>query len=352
MKNQSILIICVIFMSILCERAPAQYVHSAFVEASTAYVALSELGNNFAFANPATLRNLPEGSRLAYSLQVTNNNFKFAFKNELPDFSLQFQITDRITIGIGKSENSHLSEATANRFNDDTMPQHPLEYLIFSYQQDWGIGLGLQLKRNFSAGITMRHEQYRITPAAFFPFILGQDFRTFDIGFRKTFDRLFCGLVLRNIISNRTTDAIDQPIEIFISNGSTITWHPTDFPGIAFKPKFAAEIGLQWVANSHWQILGDFSSRKEHGFGIKWRVFSKFFITAGSGKRFDRVYTDKAVNYMTLGTQLRWQKFAFAATWVIPSRSGRNQFVDDSSGAYELQQLTNHQLLIGAVFSL
>lgn len=350
---QSVLMALFVLVLLSCRAAHAQYTYSAFAEGSVAYVALSGLGINFAAANPATLNDIANGNRFAYILEATDGNIDETFENDLPDFALQMAIMQRLSIALAQSERALFSEASAFRAGgDDPFGQHPLRFLAFVYQQNWSVGVGYRFNSGVGMGVSMRHESYAVFPWTLAAFPAGQNFRTFDLGFRKSDKRLNWGVVLRNFLKDRTTTPYSEPITLVTGDGSRILWHPTQFPGISFEPKFAVEAGIHWVVSSHWQLLGDVSSRKEYALGLRWRVFSKFFFTAGSGKRFDRIYTDEAVKYGALGAQFQDQRFAVAVTWIIPARSGRNRIVQTSYGNYDLRQLTNHQLLIGVAFSL
>jgi hypothetical protein len=257
---------------------------------------------------------------------------------------------------LAQSKRARSSQADARRSGRNPFFEHPLRFMLFDYKQDWSAALGLQLKRNLSVGVAMRHENYAVLPtyASFFPF--SQSFRTFDLGLRKSGKRLNAGLVFRNFISDRTTEPFTRPVRFINLDDSTqsFDWNPTQFSGVAFKPQFNLEGGVHWMAASHWQLLGDVSSRKEYALGLRWRVFSKFFITTGTGKRFDRIYNDKAVTYTTLGGQFQNDKFSLGLTWVIPagSSSKRNLIVSMPYGLYTLNQITYHRLLIAGALSL
>jgi hypothetical protein len=237
---------------------------------------------------------------------------------------------------------------------DDPARTHPLRFLSFGYQQDWSAGIGVQLKANLSAGITIRHENYTVLPAYLGPFPFAQSFRVFDFGLRKSGRKLNFGLVLRNFYSNRTTETFTQPIRFINLSDPTqsFDWYPHQFNGVVLKPKFNLESGVHWLVSTHWQLLGDLSSRMEYALGLRWRVFSKLFITAGNGKRFDRIYSDAAVTYTALGGQFQKDKFALGLTWIIPRRNGRNQVVFMPYGTYNLDQITKHSLLIAGALSL
>jgi hypothetical protein len=118
------------------------------------------------------------------------------------------------------------------------------------------------------------------------------------------------------------------------------------------EPEFSLEGGVHWLLSSHWQVLADVTSRKEYALGLRWRVFSQFFITTGTGKRFDRIYESAAATYSTLGGQFLHDKFSLCLTWIIPTKSGRITLVQLPYGSYQLQKVTNHRLLIGAALSL
>jgi hypothetical protein len=298
------------------------------------------------------LSDLSDGKRFAYILEATDRNIRVTFKDELPDFALQLAITSRLTIAFTQSKRAVSSEAHAHRASrDDPLFRHHLRSLIFSYQQDWSAGIGFHLKSSFSVGMSIRHENYVVFPV-YLGFSTDQSFRTFDLGLRKSSKRFNLGLVFRNLLRNRTTEPFSQPIFIVMSPDSIIAWHPTQFPAVAFKPKFALEGGIHWLVSSHWQLLGDVSSQKEYALGLRWRVFSKFFITTGTGKRFDRIYVNEAATYTSLGGQFQHTKFALGLTWIIPTRSGRNRIVSMPYGNYNLSQITNHRLLIAAALSL
>lgn len=344
-----------VFLFILPKISVAQFAYSAFTEASAAYVGLSGLGMSFASANPAILSPLTPNHRLALALDVDHNNIKTTFKDELPDFSLHVAVTSRLIVAIGQSERAPASEAHAGRSSrDDPFGMHPLRFLVFSYQQNWSAGIGLQLKADFSIGIAMRHENYTVLPAYLGPFPFAQNFRVFDLGFRKSNQTLNWGLVFRNLIINRTTKPFTQSLRFVNLNDPTqsFDWYPNQFNGVAFKPKFNLEGGAHWLVSSHWQLLGDLTLRKEYALGLRWRVFSKFFITTGTGKRFDRIYKDEAVTYTTLGGQFQKDKFSLGLTRLIQTRSGRNLIVSMPYGTYNLSQITNHRLLIAGALSL
>jgi hypothetical protein len=333
----------------------AQFTYSAFTEASVAYIGLSGLGMNFASANPAILSTLPDNQRFALTLEANHNNIETTFKDNLPDFAFQLAITSRLVIALAQSERARPTEADARRASgNDPFRSHPLIFLNFSYQYDWSAGLGLQLKPDLNLGIAMRHENYAVIPANFIPLPFRQSFRTFDFGIRRSTQRLNAGLVLRNFIKNRTTELYLEPLKFVnaIDPDDFFVWNPTQFNGIAFEPKFALEGGVHWTAGSHWQLLGDVSSRKEYALGLRWRMFSKLFITTGTGRRFDRVYSDAAVPYTSLGAQFQKDKFALGLTWIIANRSGRNIVVTMPYGIYDLQQITNNRLLIAGALSL
>ncbi len=200
----------------------------------------------------------------------------------------------------------------------------------------------------------MRHENYSVLPANLGPFSLGQSFRTFDLGIRRSSPKFNFGLVFRNLFRNRTTKPFSQPLKFVNLNDPTqsFDWYPTQFNGVAFEPQFNLEGGIHWLVSSHWQLLGDISSRQEYALGLRWRVVSKLFITTGTGKRFDRIYAGEAATYTTLGGQFQKDKFAIGLTWVIPTRSGRHQLVPMPYGTYDLNQITNHRLLIAGALSL
>lgn len=344
-----------VLIFVLPQTLTAQFVHSAFTEASVAYVGLSGLGMNFASANPAILSTLPDNHRFALTLEADHNNIETSFKDDLQDFSLQFAITSRLTIAIAQSERTFPTQANAFRGSrDDPFLRHPLRFLVFGYQQDWSAGIGVQLKTDLSLGLAVRHENYTVVPPYLGPVTFGQSFRTFDLGLRRSAQRLNAGLVFRNFIKNRTTKPFTQPLRFVNITDPTqsFDWDPMQFKGVAFEPKLALEGGVHWMATSHWQLLGDISSRGEYALGLRWRVFSKFFITTGNGKRFDRIYSDAAVTYTALGGQFQKDKFALGLTWIIPRRSGRNQIVLMPYGTYNLNQITNNRLLIAGALSL
>ncbi len=340
---------------ILPQPAQAQLASSAFAEASVAYIGLTGLGMDFVSANPAILSDLPHNHRFACTLEATHNNLRTSFKDNLPDFVLQLAITSRLTIALAQSERAPASEAHANRGSrDDPFLRHPLNFLVFVYQQDWSAGIGLQLKSNLSVGIAMRHENYSVVPANLGPFSLGQSFRAFDLGIRSSSKKFNLGLVFRNLFRNRTTRPFSQPLEFVNLNdpSQSFAWYPMQFNGVAFEPKFAFEGGVHWIVSSHWQLLGDVSSRKEYALGLRWRVLSRLFITTGTGKRFDRIYSDEAATYTSLGGQFQKEKFALGLTWIISTRSGRNQIVSMPYGTFDLRQITNKRLLIAGALSL
>jgi len=333
----------------------AQLASSAFTEASVAYIGLTGLGVDFVSANPAILSDLSHNHRFACTLEATHNNLQTSFKDKLPDFVLQLAITPRLTIALAQSERAPGSEAQANRNSrDDPFFRHPLHFLVFAYQQDWSAGIGLQLKSNLRAGVAMRHENYLVVPANLGPFSLGQSIQAFDFGIRRSSKKFNLGLVFRNLFRNRTTKPFSQPLKFVNLNdpSQSFAWYPMQFNGVAFAPKFALEGGVHWVASSHWHLLGDVSSRKEYALGLRWRVFSRLFITTGTGKRFDRIYSDEAATYTSLGGQFQKEKFALGLTWIISTRSGRNQIVSMPYGMFNLRQITNNRLLIAGALSL
>ncbi len=340
----------------LPQTTQAQLAYSAFKEASVAYVGLAGRGMNFATANPAVLAQSSDPRRFSFTLEATHNNIRAAFKDELPDIMVQFAIRPHLTIALAQSERAPASTTRASRggVRDAAYFRHPLRSLAFSYQQDWSAGIGWQFKPNWSAGLTMRHENYTVFPHTFGPTIFGQSYRAFDLGIRRSARRLNAGLVFRNFVKNRTTPPFSQPVRFVNITDPTqsFDWNPTQFNGVAFAPKFTLESGVHWLASSHWQFLADVSSRQEYAFGLRWRVFSQFFITAGNGKRFDRIYADAAVTYTALGGQFQKDKFALGVAWIVPRRSGRNQIVSMPFGMYTLEQNTNHRLLIASAFAL
>lgn len=332
----------------------AQFVNSAFKEASMAYVALSGLGMDFASANPALLSTLPYDRRFAMTLETNHDDIENFFKDDLPDFSLQFAITSRFTIAFAQSERALPTQASALRSNaDDPVRLHPLRFLSFGYQHDWSAGLGVRLKADLSTGIAMRHENYTVVPAYLGPFPFAQSFRVIDLGLRRFSSKLNLGLVLRNLYSNRTTEPFTQPIRFTnLSDPSqSFDWHPHQFNSVALEPRFNLEGGAHWLVSSHWQLLGDLTSRKEYALGLRWRVLSRFFITTGAGKRFDRIYRDTAVRYTVLGGQFQKEQFALGLGWIIPAK-GKNQIVSMPYGTYNLNQITNNRLLIAGALSL
>lgn len=348
-------IIVLVLVFVLPQTATAQFVHSAFTEASVARLGLSGLGMNFALANPAILSNLPDNQRFILTLEVDHNNIETAFKDDLPDLSLQIVITSRITVALAQSKRAVPSQANANRGSrDDPSRQHPLRFLVFGHQQDWSAGIGVQLQTDLSLGLAVRHENYTVVPPFLGPVTFGQSFRTFDLGLRRSDRRLNAGLVLRNFVKNRTSKPITESLRfVNLSDpAQSFDWNPLQFNNVAFEPQFAVEGGAHWMAGSHWQLLGDVSSRGEYALGLRWRVFSKFFVTAGNGKRFDRIYADAAVTYTALGGQFQNNKFALGLAWIIPRRAGRNQIVSMPYGIYNLEQSTNNRLLISGALSL
>jgi hypothetical protein len=252
---------------------------------------------------------------------------------------------------LAQSKRARSSQADARRSGRNPFFEHPLRFMLFDYQQDWSAGLGLQLKHNLGVGIAMRHENYAVYTSVF-PFL--QSFRTFDLGLRRSAQRLNVGLVFRNLISDRTTTPYTQPVQFINLNDPTqsFNWNPTQFSSIAFEPQFNLEGGVHWIASSHWQFLGDVSSRKEYALGLRWRVVSKFSFTTGTGKRFDRIYTRSSVTYTTLGGQFQHDKFALGPTWIIPLSSNTNHIVSMPYGTYTLIQMTYHRLLIAAALAL
>lgn len=348
-------IIIFVLVFVLPQIATAQFVQSAFTEASVARLGLSGLGMNFASANPAILSNLPVNQRFILTLEADHNNFETTFKDDLPDLSIQVAITSRLIFALAQSKRAVPSQANANRgHRDDPFLQHPLRFLVFGHQQDWSAGIGVQLQADLCLGLAVRHENYTVVPPALGPVAFGQSFRTFDLGLRKSVPRLNAGLVLRNLIKNRTTKPFTQPLRFVNLTDPTqsFDWNPLQFNGVAFEPKFALEGGVLWTAGSHWELLGDMSSRGEYALGLRWRVFSKFSVTSGNGRRFDRVYSDATVTYTALGGQFQNDKFALGLTWIIPRRAGRNQIVSMPYGTYDLTQVTNNRLLIAGSFSL
>jgi hypothetical protein len=95
------LILVLIF--VFPQTSRAQFTYSAFTEASVAYMGLAGLGMDFASANPAILSALLDNRRFALTLEANHNDIETAFKDDLPDFSLQFAITSRLTIAMAQS---------------------------------------------------------------------------------------------------------------------------------------------------------------------------------------------------------------------------------------------------------
>lgn len=339
------LLSCVFTLGAL-DASHAQLAYSTFTEGSVAYAALSGLGMDFSAANPAVLCGLPPGKRVAYVVDAINDD---AFLNEFPNSSLQLALASRLTIAFAQTKQQVDTFAGASRRG----PAHPLRDLFFGYQQDWAVGAGFQIKPALHAGLVMRHEGYLVVPHSLGPYSFWQQFRSFDMGFRKTGTRFNFGLVLRNLVKDRASKPYNQPVRIRIAGtDSIIVWNPVSFPGIAFEPAFKLEGGLHWLISSHWQLLADWTSRKEYAYGLRWRVFSALFITTGTGKRFDRIYDDEAVTYTTLGSQFQHKSFALGLTWIIPTRQGRTRFVSSPHGSYEIRQNPHHRLLIGLALSL
>lgn len=346
------LVACLGATLIQCSALHAQFVSSSFGEASTAQIALSGLGANFSFSNPALLCDMPKLQRFAVILEADHQNAETVFKDDFPDFALHLKLHERVTVGLARSERNAYSLSYALRSGaDEPFYQHPLGELQFEFGQDWAIGIGYKFRLNWNVGVTMRHEKYQ-TLAFPLGLLLQQTFRAFDFGVRKSTAKLDFGLVLRNAIDDRITKPLPGPIRIRVAPDSLIVWDANAFPNIANEPSFAAETGLVWRASSHWSFLGDVTTRKEYALGLRWRVFSKFYITTGTGKRFDRIYAAEAVTYTTLGGQFQNQKLALGLTWIIPTREGRNSFVQQSYGQYELRQITNHRLLLAVGVSL
>jgi hypothetical protein len=162
------------------------------------------------------------------------------------------------------------------------------------------------------------------------------------------------GLVFRNLFSDRTTDSYTEPVQFINLNDPTqsFDWYPSQFKSIAFEPQFNLEGGVHWIASSHWQFLGDVSSRKEYALGLRWRVVNKFSFTTGTGKRFDRLYTHRPITYTTIGSQFQHDKFALGLTWIIPLSNHTDRIISMPYGSYTLIQTTYHRLLIAAALAL
>lgn len=337
-----------VFTLCFFEVSRAQLAYSTFTESAVAYAALAGLGINFSAANPAILGTLPPDKRFAYTLDANEKNVEITFKDKFPDYCLQLAVTSRLTIAFTQTERQAFTTAVAFQRGVD----HPLGGLTFSYLEDWSVGVGYSIKPTLSAGLAMRHEAYAVTPMRLAPFSFWQQFRTFDLGIRKAGARFNFGIIFRNLIKNRTTEPFNQPVLIQIANSdSVIAWNPASFPGIAAEPAFRMECGAQWLISSHWQLLADLSSRREYALGLRWRVLSTFFMTTGTGKRFDRIYDSEAVTYSSLGGQFQHKSFVLGLTWIIPTRSGRTSLVQLPYGSYHLRQETRHQLLIGFALS-
>ncbi|MDZ7260633.1 MAG: hypothetical protein ONB05_00735 [candidate division KSB1 bacterium] len=329
--------------------ALAQLAYSPFTDASVAYTALTGAEVNFARGNPATLAFMRSSTRISWTLE----NNQDQIDSPIQCFAVQLAITSRLTLGVGHWQRTATTGAVASRsVRDDPFWQHPLRWLGFGYRQRWCAGLGLRISRQVAFGISMHTEEYSASPTDHPELATSQQYQTFDFGLSHSGGRLNWGIIFRNFLWERTTEYSALQVSRTLDDGSVFTWNPTAFTSIAFEPKRVVEAGVHWVTNSRLQVLADFSSRREYAIGLRGRVLPGFLLTAGRGKRYDRIYDAFAVHYRALGAQFHQGRLALAVTWIIPIRSAQNRIVTTDYGDFDLMQMTNHQLLMGMAFFL
>lgn len=326
----------------------AQLTYSAFNEASMANLALSDLGVDFAAANPATLSRFFLQKRFLFAGEITNGYRLDYYKNQPIDFFVAFPIYKSLTFGFARSEREGDSFTPARGGLSVYGFQHPLRSIHFHYRQTWSVGLGMKIKNNYRIGASLRHQEFVARPIYLTGLLLGQSFQSLDLGFQGERGRISWGVVLRNLMNFRTTEALDKfTVRIIDDTGNEILWNPTQYSGVAFEPERALEAGISWQISRKWQFLGDVTSRKELAYGVRWNVFSKFYLTGGNGGKFDRIYNDEVLEYATLGAQFKTDLFNIGVTWIIPSRQGRTQMIQTPYGNYFINQNTEHRLLLG-----
>jgi len=329
--------------------ATAQLAYSPFTEASVAYVALSGPTVNFARGNPAALAWMHKHARFSYNLENNQNHLDSPIQN----FALRMAVTPRLTLAVGQWQWTATTGAVAGRsFVDDPLWQHPLRWIGFGYRQKMSAGLGFQITPHLALGIATRQEEYSATPTFKSSLGITREYRTLDFGISLASHWFNGGIVFRNFRWFHLSGDMPPQITGPLNDGSSFTWNPAAFTGIAFAPQSAVEAGVQGVVNSHLQILGDLSSRKEYALGLKLQILPMFSLSAGQGERFDRIYKEVAMRYAALGAQLQLERFALAVTWIAPRRAGHYRFVETADGQFEVRQQTNHQLLMGMAFFL
>ncbi|MCA9734685.1 hypothetical protein KC799_21310 [candidate division KSB1 bacterium] len=340
--------LCLFFSS----KVFAQLTYSALSDASMANLALSELGVDFAFANPASLAAQSANGRFAFAGEMTNGYDFDYYKNEPIDFFLAFSLNKKLNFGFARSDREGRSLATALGSLSQFELGHPFGSLQFNYNQSWSIGLALRLNSHSNVGLTLRHQSYTTDLFNIPGLSFQQSFQSLDLGVQQKHGRLSWGATLRNALSFRTTPSLENAVvRIVDANGDEISWSPLQYSGIEFEPKRAFEAGISWQVHRKYQILLDATTREEITYGVRWNIFSKFYLTGGNGRRYDRIYNDEILEYATLGAQFKTEVLNIGIAWVIPTRQGRSQAIETKTGQYLVQQNTEHRLLIGFAFT-
>lgn len=344
MFRTRIMLLSVLALFLTASLAFGQLAYSPFTDGTVAYVALTGPGVNFARGNPAALTEM-KNRRISLStehnLQIVNALLK--------SFSLQVQATSRLALAVSRWERTATTGAFAHRWPWDA---HPLRFIDFGYNQNWSIGAGLRLTRNFSLGAAWRDEEYSATSLYSYRHVAKKGYEVFDFGALYVSQRFNLGVVYRGWRSDPSDDASDFEVTHPLPDGSTLTWKPVGFPHLQFAPREAWEAGLMVQAHERVQVLGDVSSREEFALGVRLHVLQGLALTAGRGERDDRIYNVDRVRYNALGAQYHFQRFAFAVAWIIPQERARNHHFELEYGRFEFRPLTNHQLQMGVNVSL
>lgn len=339
-----------LFAALLIQQtAHAQLAYSPFTEASVAYIALNGPGANFARANPAVLVTPDQPRGFQYYLE---NNLDH-FDSPLQNFSLHLAVTSRLSLGVGRWRNTANTGAYASGPYFASSFVHPLARIDFGYQQDLTVGAAFQINRHLAIGLSMREEEYTTSPLIRRDLLAKTQYRTFDFGLRHTSRRFNSGIVYRNFSRRQFSKTPLPPAKQTLADGSEFTWDPLAFySDIALEPKSAVEAGAQWMLHSRLQVLGDISSRREYALGLRLKVFPWLSLTGGRGERYDRIYKERTAKYISLGSQLHYNQFNAAVTWIAPIRRADYRFIETAMGKFGIYQLTNHHLLMGIGFSL
>lgn len=325
----------------------AQFAYSPFTDGSAAYLTLTGPGINFARGNPAALAFALGNNRAGFSLEGSQPQFDFPLVSY--GYGLQLALTSRLTLAVGQWDGTATTDATANVSHIDE--PSPLRHVAFNYRQKWSAGLSYRAAEDLAVGIAMRHEAYSFIPWPSRELGGVLDYRTFDLGLHRSGNRITYGVVLRNFVRETRAGRTLQEITRKTNRGVVVTWNPADFAGIRFEPNSSVEAGIGWLVHARMRVLADVSSEKEYALGTRINPFAKLALTAGWGSRDDRIYESSAVRYGALGAEFEHRNIALAAAWIVPSQNGRNHPVGTSAGPYDVDQQTNHQLLLGFAVS-